>query len=219
MPPVGRRQLLVACLLVLGCGAPAPSGPVPVATTDPDVVTPSPTVNPTAVADAATFGPWRRRPVVPSPQVAAAAEVACRALPAVGTRPLLVSDVRGEGILTLVFADPQAAAVCHAHATGDGKVTADARTMPSLAGTAAPADGKLGPFDIEEIGTASGSRLVVVGRVAEVPGVEMSFDDATWGKASLSHGWYAAWWPAAALALSVASVDNRSVVIDSYPVP
>ena len=59
---------------------------------------------------------------------------------------------------------------------------------------------------------------VVVGRVADVPQVGISFDDATWGKATLADGWYVAWWPQSALALTVASVDRRSVVIDSYPV-
>jgi hypothetical protein len=222
--PVDRRPNLVAgiamaCLFATGCGSPTATERAPVVTAERGAVTPSPTVDPTAVADAATFGPWRRRPVIASPAVTAAAEAACRALPAIGAVPLVVLDARGEGLLTLVFADGDSAAVCHAVAAAGGDATADARVLPNLAGTPAPVEGKLGAFDVEEIATASGARQVVVGRVADVPEVGVSFDDATWGKASIGAGWYVAWWPKAALALTVASVDNRSVVIDSFAVP
>jgi hypothetical protein len=60
--------------------------------------------------------------------------------------------------------------------------------------------------------------VVVVGRVADVPEVGISFDDSTWGKATIADGWYAAWWPQGSVPLSVASVDRRNIVIDSFPV-
>ncbi len=79
-------------------------------------------------------------------------------------------------------------------------------------------DGHLGAHNIEVIESPSGARVVVVGRVADVPEVGISFDDSTWGKATIADGWYAAWWPQGSVPLSVASVDRRNIVIDSFPV-
>ena len=63
-----------------------------------------------------------------------------------------------------------------------------------------------------------GTRVVIVGRVADVPEVSVSFDDATWARMTMRAGWYTGWWPQAALALSVATVDRRNVVISSFPI-
>lgn len=177
-----------------------------------------PAPDPTAAADAATFGPWRRRPLAPSPAVAAAAEQACRAQDAVGETPLTVLDNRGEGTLVLVFTSATSAFVCHAEVTGGGAM-ADARALPNVVAGKAPAEGKLGAYDIEVVEAASGPRVVIVGRVSEVPEVSVSFDDATWGRMSMNAGWYAAWWPQSALALTVATVDRRNTVISSFAVP
>jgi hypothetical protein len=220
---VTPRPLLLAtaaCLLVAACGGPAPTGGEPVAPRDAPAGKPSPrpTVDATAVADAATLGTWRRVPIVPSPATAAAAEEACRAQDVVGAMPLRLTDARGEGLLTLVFADEATTAVCHADVAGDGSAAADARVIAGLADAEALAEGHLGPYDLERIVTGTGARFVVVGRVADVPEIGISFDDFTWGKATLADGWYAPWWPQAAKALSVASVDRRSVVIDSFAV-
>jgi hypothetical protein len=221
--PSARPPLLaaVACLLFAACGGPGPSsaasGSTPARAAD-GVATPRPTVDATAVAVSAALGPWRRVPIVPAPGMARTAEDACRALDGVGTLPLRLTDARGEGLLTLVFADEATTMVCEAAITDTGSATADAREVDGLAGADATADGHLGPHDLERQETGSGARIVLVGRVADVPEIGISFDDATWGKATLADGWYAAWWPQAAAALTVASVDRRSVVIDSFPV-
>lgn len=211
--------LLAAMPVLAGCGDPEPPPTVrgdP--TTQPGVATPRPEVDPSAAADAATFGPWRRRPVAPSAQIAAAAENACRSQDPVGDRPLLLTDNRGEAVLTLVFVDDATAVVCHVAVARDGRTTADARAIPEVAGAPAPGDGALGAYDLDVIEASSGARVVIVGRVADVPEVSVSFDDATWARMSMNAGWYTAWWPQAALPLSVATVDRRNVVISSFPI-
>ena len=58
---------------------------------------------------------------------------------------------------------------------------------------------------------------MVFGRVGDkVHDVGASFDDWTWGKASMANGWYAIWWPGAQPALTIAASDSRSIAIDSY---
>jgi hypothetical protein len=220
MAGIPRPFLLAVAVLVLGaCGGQAPSDGLARARPGSDTApTPRPTVDATAVAVAAASGPWRRVPTVPSPAMADAAEDACRALADVGDLPLRVSDTRGQGLLVLVFADDATAVVCEADVPDSGAASAEARVVHGLADAEPPAEGHLGPHDLERVVTGAGARFVVVGRVADVPEVGISFDDWTWGKASLKDGWYAAWWPQAAAALSVASVDRRSVVIDSYAV-
>jgi hypothetical protein len=210
--------LAAVCLVAVACAGPASSGAAIQPRTDATEITPRPTPDRTAVAYAGVFGRWRRAPVTPPPAIAAAAEAACRTQDGVGALPLRVLDNRGEGQLTLVFADAEAASLCHAAAADDGTVIADARAVDGLAHAKPPAAGHLGAHDIEVIEAPSGARVVIVGRVADVPQVGISFDDSTWGRATLADGWYAAWWPQASIPLSVASVDRRNVLIDSFPI-
>jgi hypothetical protein len=219
-PTLPAVLLLSVCLLAIGCAGTEPSGGA--ATSDPGPeatrATPRPTPDPTAAANAATLGNWRRTPVPPSPVLAGEAERACRSQDDVGDLPLRVLDARGEGQLTLVFADESTTMACHAEAADDGAVAAFARAIEGLADAPPPVDGHLGAHNIEVIESPSGARVVAVGRVADVPEVGISFDDGTWGKATIADGWYAAWWPQGSVPLSVASVDRRNIVIDSFPV-
>ena len=219
-PTLAAVCLLAVCLLAIGCAGPEPTGGPATRDPGPDATraTPRPTPDPTAVANAAVFGNWRRTPVPPSPVMAGAAERACRSQDDVGSLPLRVLDARGEGQLTLVFADESTTMACHAEAADDGTMAAFARAIEGLADAPPPVDGHLGAHNIEVIESPSGARVVVVGRVADVPEVGISFDDSTWGKATIADGWYAAWWPQGSVPLSVASVDRRNIVIDSFPV-
>jgi hypothetical protein len=219
MRPARPLLAVAAMLVVAGCADPAPPPVVPDVTDKPATTTTRSAVDPSAAADAATFGTWRRAPVAPSGQVAAASEAACRTLAEVGDLPLRVTDNRGGARLTLLFTDRDAAVVCQVEVARSGDATADARALPELVTAPAPTEATtLGARDIQLIEDAGEARLVLVGRAADVPTVEVSFDDATWARTSLAGGWYTIWWPQAALALTVASVDRRSVVIDSYPV-
>ncbi len=217
-PVIAALPLLLVCLAVAACGEPSPSVDDTPRTTAPDIATPAATPDPAVVADAAAMGAWRRGPVVPSPALTAAAENACRAQDGVGTLPLAVLDARGEGRMVIVFADTDAAMLCHVGVTEDGTATADARPVAGFEGAEAPGPGKLGLRDVEVVEGTSGAWTVVVGRVDEAANtVEVSFDaDAAWSKTSMADGWYAIWWPGADRALAVASVDRRNTVIDSY---
>jgi hypothetical protein len=216
-PPVAI--LTAAAILVAGCSDPAPPAVVPVASDRPAATATRPAPNPSAAADAATFGSWRRAPVPPSARIATASEEACRARPEVGDLPLRLTDNRGDARLILLFTDGGSAVLCHVEVAESGEATADARSLPALVAAPPPTETKtLGAYDIElfEQGVP---RLVLVGRAADVPTVEVGFDDTRWARSTMAGGWYAIWWPQAALALTVASVDRRNVVIHSFPVP
>jgi hypothetical protein len=218
-----RRPSLLALLGVIvtvaaGCTISTPATPPdePGPSTAPGVATPPPTPDVTAVAEDAVFGPWRRAPAHPTPAIAQAAEAACREQDAVGALPLVVLDARGEGEITVVFADPKAAAVCHAKVAEDGSATADARKVHGYPAPA-PASQKLGIHDLESVDATTGARTVLVGQVGpDVARVSAQFDDATWSHATMADGWYAMWWPGREPVLTVAAVNSRSVAVDGF---
>ena len=178
-------------------------------------------VDPSAAANDATYAAWRRSPVKPVPEFAAAVEAACRAEPAVGKLPLAVLDARGEGRALLVFSDGggKAAVACVADDDRSGAVTATAREIPGSAKAAAPAAGRMGVHDlfIVEAGGTSYSALVGQYGPDGVKNVAANFDaDAAWYTAASDNGWYAIWWPGQAKPLGVATSSRRNEVIDSY---
>jgi hypothetical protein len=182
----------------------------------PGVATPAATPDLTAVALDAVFGTWRRTPARPSAELTGAAEDACRTEDAVGELPLVVVDARGEGELTLVFASPKAAAVCHAALSQAGEATADARPVAGYPDTP-PDSEKLGLHDLEIVESGVGARTVLVGEVGpDVARVAAQFDDATWSNSTMGGGWYAIWWPGREPALTVAAVNRRSEAVDGF---
>jgi hypothetical protein len=204
--------VVAACTIATPTAPPNEPGP----STAPGVATPLATPDVTAVAEDAVFGQWRRAPAHPTPAIAQAAEAACREQGAVGTLPLVVLDARGEGEITVVFADPKAAALCHAKIAEDGSATADARKVRGYP-DAAPASQKLGIHDLESIDDTTGARTVLVGRVGpDVARVAAQFDDATWSNATMAGGWYAMWWPGRDPVLTVAAVSSRSEALDGF---
>jgi hypothetical protein len=218
---LATAALLAGCTIATETAPPPPesAGPTDAAgAATPAVRTP----DLTAVAEDAVFGRWRRAPAHPTPAIAQAAESACRAEAAVGALPLVVLDARGEGEVTVVFADAKAASLCHARVAKDGTATADARPVAGYP-DAAPASQRLGVHDLEIVDSSSGARTVLVGQVGpDVARVAAQFDDATWSNASMAQGWYAMWWPGREPALTVAAVNNRSEAVDGFapkPVP
>lgn len=219
-----RRRLaaavsVAAVALVAGActfAAPQPTADAGGATSAPGVASLVPTPGATAVAQDAVFGPWRRAAAHPTPAIAQAAEAACRDQASVGALPLVVLDARGEGEVTVVFADAKAAAVCHAKVDEDGSATADARKVRGYPDPA-PASQKLGVHDLETIDATTGSRTVLVGQVGpDVARVAAQFDDATWSNATMAGGWYAMWWPGGNRVLTLAAVNNRSEAVDGF---
>jgi hypothetical protein len=173
--------------------------------------------DPSAVALEATFGRWRPAPIHLSAATKADVVAACRADPLVGDAPLVVTDARGEGLFTLVFAGAEPA-ICRA-SLEDEAASPEVVVRAFADGDAPdPEPEHLGGHDLEVVDQDTRPRIVLVGRVGDgVPEVSVNHDDATWTKAAIDHGWYAVWWPLAKEAIGVAAVDRRNTVVDSYP--
>ena len=166
MRPAPRLILVAAaCLAAVGCAGPAPSV----------VTVRTPLVDSRRGVPDPDRGPDCRRrcrhvralapcAIAPSPAVAEAAEAACRAQDGVEQLPLRVLDAAARP-LTLVFADDDAAVVCHAAVTEDGTVIGRRACPVGAVAAQAPAEGKLGAYDLEVIEAPSGPRVVIVGRV------------------------------------------------------
>ena len=152
----------------------------------------------------------------PDPQVSETAEAACREQPAVGDLPLKVLDARGEGEVTIVFADDETAAVCFATATQAGAATATARPIAGYR-TRSPSTPRSWASTTRRSSTPRWARgsWSSAGSATRSTTSAASFDDWTWGKASMAGGWYAIWWPGTQPALTVAASDARSIAIDA----
>jgi hypothetical protein len=219
-----RRALWFAAIAIILFTLAACADSAPTATSEPPVsakpARPTAAVDPTAAANAGTFSAWRRSPIQPTPEFAAAVEAACRGDASVGDKPLVVLDVRGEGRAILVFAEDKAATVCAAHDDQAGTVTIEAHAIPGMAKAEPPKDdGDLGIHDLYVADGGGSSYSVLVGQYQPkgVHGVAANFDaDAAWYTAASDNGWYAIWWPGEAKPLGVATSDNRNIVVDSY---
>ncbi|HEY6571076.1 MAG TPA: hypothetical protein VIZ22_12340 [Candidatus Limnocylindrales bacterium] len=176
-------------------------------------------VDPSAAANDATFGAWRRAPVKPTPEYVAAAEEACRADPAVGDAPLVVLDARGEGRAILVFADDKTAVSCIAEDDKSGTIAIDAHPIPDFAKAKPPKEADFGVHELYtlEAGGSTYSALVGQYEPTGVKSVAANFDaDAAWYTAATDNGWYAIWWPGESKPLGVATSDTRNIVMHSY---
>jgi hypothetical protein len=215
--PAAVPVSLLAALVLAACSPDLALEPV----TDPPTTSERPTVapvNPSAFAEDAAFGQWRLAPIRPTSELATLVEDACRDDALVGDLPLAVLDARGLGLFTLVFADGSSAALCRVAVDEvDRSVEVVARAVNGAAGAEAPAARELGIHDLELVDESTSLRRVAVGMVGDgVNTVEVSFDDETWGKASMNNGWWATWWSGTAEALAIAAVDSRNVVITSF---
>jgi hypothetical protein len=219
-----RPTALAAAVAIILLTAAACADSAPTATGEPLVsatpARPTGAVDPTAAANAGTFAAWRRSPIQPTPEFAAAVEAACRADESVGDKPLVVLDVRGEGRAILVFVEEKAATVCTARDDQAGTVTIETHEIPGMAKAEPPVDdGDLGVHElyVDDGGGSSYSVLVGQYQPKGVKDVAANFDaDAAWYTAASDNGWYAIWWPGEAKPLAVATSNNRSEVVDSY---
>ena len=215
--------LTIAMVTLAGCADSAPAtadapteAPASAAPTRTRDATP---VDPSAFANDATYGDWRRSPVDPTPEYAAAAEEACRAESAVGDLPLVVLDARGEGRAILVFADEKAAVTCIADDDRSGTIAVDAHALPGFAKAKPPAEAHLGFHELTTVEAGGSTYSAIVGQYEPtgVKDVSANFDaDAAWYTAASDNGWYAIWWPGKSKPLGVATSNNRNEVIDGY---
>lgn len=211
--------LATAVLVLAGCASDAPATTEVRAASAP--ARPASAVDPSTAANDATYSAWRRSPVTPTPEFAAAVEAACRADTTVGHLPLVVLDARGQGRAILVFSDGTGtgAVACVADDNGSGSVSATARDVPGSAKAAVPTAGHMGVHDLFVVGNGATRYSVLVGQYGPegVKNVAANFDaDAAWYTAASDHGWYAIWWPGLARPLGVATSSRRNEVIDSY---
>ncbi len=221
---IARRSLWFATLAIILLTAAACADSAPTATDGPlasaTPARPTGAIDPTAAANAATFAAWRRSPIRPTPEFAAAVEAACRADDSVGDMPLVVLDVRGEGRAILVFATDTSAVACAAQDDQSGNVTIETHDVPGMAKAKPPADdGDLGIHELYVVDGGGSSYSVLVGQYQPkgVKAVAANFDaDAAWYTAASDNGWYAIWWPGEAKPLGVATSNNRNEVVDSY---
>ncbi len=217
--------LAIILLVVAACaeGVPTPTGGADGGDGSGPAATPPRSTgrpDPSEFANAATYAAWRRSPVRPTPDFAAAVEAACRSEDAVGDLPLQVLDARGEGRAILVFADAKAGVACAAQDDRAGSVAVQTHPVPGVKEAKPPAvDGDLGVHEMYVVDAGGSTYSVLVGQYNPkgVKDVSANFDaDAAWYTAASSNGWYAIWWPGEAQPLGVATANNRAEVIDSY---
>jgi hypothetical protein len=216
---IGRWSITLALVAVAAsCSFEAPPVETSLSPTQAPSVPASAAVDPSAAADAATFGGWRRGPITPTPEFTSTVEAACRAQPSIADLPLAVLDVRGEGRATLVFAAAGPAVECRADVAPDGTATVQVVPIAAADGATPPPTGKLGVYDLARVDDVARPYSVLVGEVGDqVHSVGVNFDaDAAWYKASQANGWYAIWWPGATKPIAVAASDMRSVVMDGF---
>lgn len=213
--------VLIAMFLLAGLPAGCEfSGEVP----EPPEVESQPAPTP-AAADAQLTGPFRRKGVPVPPEILAAAAERCRLTPTprftseVGDRHIVVADMRGEGIVLLVFADDEAAVGCRITVAGDGSMRA------TFFRVAEPAPGSLARDDLtlgamEYVDDADGQLVIAAGQVGDgAVHVRAGFDDDTYTTATIEDGWWVMWWPGQVRPASITADDNKNVVIASVDPP
>jgi hypothetical protein len=218
-------------LLLAGCGSSVPGDPNPRRST-PAAASPatsgapvgSPAVPSTPSPSDPVTGSFRRGGVPVPPDVLAAATDECRSVPTppyaedIGSRPVAVSDLRGEGVLILVFASATTATGC--------RVTLDNDALSATLFAVEP--GPDAPLDVGEItlaayeldGDGSRERTIAVGRYGDrVVKVRAGFDDDTYVTSSMANGWYAMWWLGRVRPAVIVAADNRNLAMGKLTPP
>jgi hypothetical protein len=230
----GRRWLAVTLigLLLGGCGSSVPGDPTPprAASTaaSPTAASAAPVGSPAVPSTPSPSDPVTgsfRRGGVPVPSdVLAAATDECRSVPTppyaedIGSRPVAVSDLRGEGVVILVFASATTATGCRV-TLGDDALSATLFAVEP--GPDAPlGEGEITLAAYELDGDGSRERTIAVGRYGDrVVKVRAGFDDDTYVTSSMANGWYAMWWLGPTEMATVAALDIRSTVLSAVPAP
>jgi hypothetical protein len=212
-------RLFLALLLIGGCGgqdaSPAPTPGSGSATSEP------------SPAQQTLLGPWRPAPVTVGEELEANLQAACAEQGsglgvAVGELPVALVDARGDGRATVVLADEFAAVLCEATIAADGLgVTVDlppGRLVPDVLDPIA--DDAIRITSYVAVDEESAPRTQILGRVGrQAFEVIAAFDDESEVYAARSNGWFAAWWPGAVDAATIAAVDRQNLVIASAPIP
>jgi hypothetical protein len=232
----GDAVVLVLAIVLAGCGETSPSippdesiGPIPTLLPVGDVgpQTPRPTSDAAGMRisglDEATsthlMGAFRRSSVRVSPALEGTFAEACRSRPTpphveeIGMRPVVVTDMRGEGVVIVVFADDEGASGCRVTVGADGSLHVGFFPVTEDPSKALEEDDlTLGAMEYQEDGTSQ--RAIAVGRAGDrAVHVRAGFDDDTYVTATLRDDWYAMWWPGLTRAAVIVAADNRNVAI------
>ena len=168
---------------------------------------------------AAATGPWRRVPFAADAAFGVAQEAGCRGGPvSIGSSAQrVVTDVRGDGRIVLVFASPTKAFLCITSVDHpESPVDIEALTVPS---TTLAADG-IDLVFYKEVGTGASTIAYAVGRVGPEPKyVITGFVDQTFVFGAMGGGWYSLWWPVTVACDGVSSVNGAHIVLDNAPAP
>ena len=235
--------LAVAGLIaVAGCGDAGPSEPVdesigPIPTLLPAGQAGSPTTRPTSDAAGVRItglddqtsewllGAFRRGSVPVSPALEGSFAEACRSRPVppyveeIGTRPVVVTDMRGLGVVIVVFADDEGASGCRVTVGPDRQLHVGFFAVKEDPSKALEKDDlTLGAMEYQDDGT--NQRAIAVGRAGDrAVHVRAGFDDDTYVTATLRDGWYAMWWPGQTRPAVIVAGNNRNEAIGTVTPP
>ena len=230
----GRPWLAAAIIAVLlgGCGSSVPGDPTPPRSAS----IAAPQTAPSAAPVGSSAGPstpspsdpvtgWFRRGGVPvPPDVLAAATDECRSVPTpayakdIGSRPVAVSDLRGEGVVILVFASGTTATGCRV-TLGDDALSATLFAVePGPDAPLKEGEITLAAYELDQDG--SRERTIAVGRYGDrVVKVRAGFDDDTYVTSSMANGWYAMWWLGRVRPAVIVAADNRNLAMGKLTPP
>jgi hypothetical protein len=163
----------------------------------------------------AAFASWTAVPGVPDPALAAAAEEDCRQVPSPRSRtpsfshlPLVAQDQRGQAALML-FSDGDAVALC---------LILPDRTKSVSAGQRTPLHGTVEILTAIRADRTESETATLLGQVADtVATVEIVRDDGLVIEATVSGGFFLAWWPGPAEAGEVRAYDVSGELVATLP--
>jgi hypothetical protein len=222
---LARRAVLAVAIVTLSLAACGGESSPPASGTEPG--------RPTATVDAASpaatddlvvsiaRGPWRQRPVEVSLEFSQPFEAGCRvAEPGIAELPVAVVDVRGGGLVTIVFGEAMVGVVCWSPLESPEAPL----EIRSLGVAAAPVDG-IDPrlYDRDQIG--GDARVVAIGRIGplskprpvlgdQVPAkaiAQLSGEAFIW--AAFDGGWYSLWWPGVESTGGITATNGRNEVL------
>ena len=219
---IRHLSVVAAIALVAACGEAALS---------PSPNTVEPTTAPPSVdagQDLLT-GPWRPAPFTVEPNVVEAIEFVCKnpADPdlkaAIEQVPVAFVDARGDSFVSMILADENVAFECRVRTEMiGGELTTTILQPPTRLvpdATLPAGEGTIRVISHNRV-EDGGSRTILIGRVgSDAAKVLVGFPDESEVEASMSGGWYAAWWPGVDEPNAIAAVDRRSVSIEGVDAP
>ena len=133
----------------------------------------------------------------------------------------MLTDARGEGLLTLVLANTLRAAVCRVQLVDKVPTVLETFAVDKLETSLDDTEITVAHFAVlEDREAGDRTRSLIVGQIGPVPKkVTAAFDDEKYVFAAKAAGWYALWWPGRARAATIAAQDAANLVIGSVAQP